>query len=317
MRAASRDDRVAVVLITYNAAARVPRALERLSALPEQPALVVVDNASTDGTPDAIRRDFPHVRVIRLDRNLGAAGRNHGVAAVAAPYVAFAEDDSWYEPGALSTAADLLDRHPGVALINAHVRVGEDGRDEPLHREMVGTSVSDRPGRPGHRILSFLEGVSIVRRSAFLDVGGFDERLGLGGPEEHLAADLLTAGWDLRYVPEVGARHMPDHREPSPLVRRMGLRNALWFAWGRRPLRPALRWTAHLLGDSPANRATLLGIADALRGAPRVLRHRRPLPPDVERDVARLDPSRLHSEVRSYGRRRPRRGAARRAGRSV
>src|SRR3954470_8317028 len=190
------DPRCSVVMIVRNGGNRIARALGHLSGLPEQPPLVVVDNASTDDTVNLVRRRFPHVHVVQLDENLGAAGRNAGVAAAGTPYVAFAEDDSWYEPGALRRAADVLDRHADVALINAHVLVGEDARPEPLHRDMVDTPVPDRPDLPGHRILSFLEGVSIVRREAFEAVGGFARELGLGGPEEHVAADLLERGWE-------------------------------------------------------------------------------------------------------------------------
>jgi GT2 family glycosyltransferase len=297
------DRRIAVVLITLNGRRRIGRTLERLRALGDAAEIVVVDNGSTDGTPDAMRRAFPDVRVIALPENRGAAGRNVGVAEVEAPYVAFAEDDSWYEPGALRAAADLLDAHPEIGLVNAHVLVGEDGRPEPLHGDMVDTAVTERrPGLPGHRILSFLEGASIVRRAAFESAGGFDARLLVGGPEEHLAADLLAAGWELRYVPSIRARHVPDHGQPSSLVRRLGLRNTLWFAWSRRPLRPALRWTIHVLRSSPPNAATALGVLGALRWLPRVLRERRPLPAEVEADMAALDDSKIASAARSYGR---------------
>jgi GT2 family glycosyltransferase len=222
------DPRVAVVVIVRNGVARIARALERLAGLPERPAIVVVDNASTDGTPELVARRFPEVELVRLEENRGAAARNAGVERVTAPYVAFAEDDSWYEPGALRAAADILDAHPEVVLVNAHVLVGEPARPDPLHADMVGTPVPERrPGLPGHRVLSFMEGASIVRRSAFVAVGGFDERMGIGGPEEHLAADLLAAGGELRYVPEIRARHLPDHGAPSPQVRRLGLRNTL------------------------------------------------------------------------------------------
>ena len=296
------DGRVAVVMITRNARARLGRSLARLTRLPEAPDVLVVDNASSDGTPDVIRRRFPGVRVFELAENLGAAARNVGVEHVDAPYVAFAEDDSWYEPGALAAAADQLDAHPEVALINAHVLVGAEGRPEPLHADMVATPVPERrAGLPGHRILSFLEGVSVVRREAFSAVGGFDRRLGSAGPEEHLAADLLARGWELRYVPCVRARHVPDHRTPSAEMRRHGIRNTLWFAWTRRPPGPALHWTAHVVLSSPVNRATVLGVLDALRWLPRALVGRRPLPPAIEVDMARLDHQKMHSSARSYG----------------
>ncbi|HEU4656212.1 MAG TPA: glycosyltransferase [Capillimicrobium sp.] len=309
------DPRVAVVIIVRDGRARLERTLERLTALPERPPVIVVDNASSDGTVAAVRSRFPEIRVIELGENRGAAGRNAGVAAAEAPYVAFAEDDSWYEPGALRAAADVLDAHPAIALVNAHVEVGEERRPDPLHDDMVGTPLPDDGRLPGHRILSFLEGVSIVRREAFLSVGGFDPRLGVGGPEEHLAADLLAAGWQLRYVPAVRARHVPQHGTPPERVRRLGLRNALWFAWTRRPAPVALRWTVHLLRDSPRSWATAGGLLDALRWLPRLPLERRPLPPAVERDMALLDGPKMASAARRYGRPRPRprprrRGAA-------
>jgi GT2 family glycosyltransferase len=216
------------------------------------------------------------------------------------PYVAFAEDDSWYAPGALTRAADILDAHPSVGLLQAHVLVGHEQRPDPLHADMVGTPVQDAPDVPGHPILSFLEGACIVRRDAFLAAGGFDRRLFVGGVEEHLAADLLSAGWRLRYVPEIVAFHCPDHGQPSAYVRRLGVRNTLWFAWRRRPLRPALRWTAHVLGQSGLNRITASGFGLAVLGLPRILRRRRPLPPQVERDMALLDEPKRRSKARDY-----------------
>ncbi len=301
-QAAGVNPRVTVVLLTRNGRARLPRSLGHLTALPERPHVLLVDNGSTDGTPGAVRADFPGVEVLELGANRGAAGRNAGVEAARTPYVAFAEDDSWYAPGALDRAADLLDAHGRLGLIAAHTLVGEDERPDPLHEDMVDTPLADEPGLPGHPILSFLEGVSVVRRDAYLGAGGYDPRLFVGGPEEHLAAELLRRGWRLRYVPEVVARHVPDHGAPDPVVRRLGLRNTLWFAWLRRPVRPALRWSAHVVAGSPRDRWTLLGVLDALRGLPWVLRERRPLPADVEAQLALLDAPKRRSSARDYGR---------------
>lgn len=289
-----------VVLLTHDGRGRIERALERLTALPERPPVIVVDNASSDGTPAAVRAGFPDVCVLELAANRGAAGRNAGVAAARTPYVAFAEDDSWYEPGALGVAADLLDAHPTVGLLAAHTLVGADRRPDPIHADMVDTPLTDEPGLPGHPILSFLEGTSIVRRAAFRQADGFDPRVSLGGPEEHLAAELLRRGWRLRYVPDVVARHVPDHGTPSETIRRLGLRNTLWFAWLRRPVGPALRWSRHVLATSPRNRTTLLALLDALRGLPWVLRERRPLPHEVEAQMALLDAPKRRSAARRY-----------------
>jgi GT2 family glycosyltransferase len=73
------DPRVAIVVLTHNRRQEVLRSLKLHTALPEQPKIIVVDNASTDGTACAVREQFPQVDVVPAGRNLGAAGRNLGV----------------------------------------------------------------------------------------------------------------------------------------------------------------------------------------------------------------------------------------------
>lgn len=92
-------NRVSVVVITHNRRGELCRTLRRLSALRERPPVIVADNGSTDGTAAAVRREFPHVTLLDCGANLGAVARNHGVARVTTPYVAFGDDDCWWEPG--------------------------------------------------------------------------------------------------------------------------------------------------------------------------------------------------------------------------
>ena len=87
--------KVSVVVLTYNRREEVLRTLTHLAALAERPPIIVVDNASSDGTAQAVARTFPHVEVLRQSRNLGAAGRNAGVERAGTPYVAFSDDDTW------------------------------------------------------------------------------------------------------------------------------------------------------------------------------------------------------------------------------
>src|SRR3954447_17132804 len=99
------DSRVGVVVITHQRCAEALAAVGRLVELPERPPVVLVDNGSTDGTADAVRARCPSVDVVALPRNLGAVGRNVGVRRLTTPYVAFCDDDTWWDPGALRRAA--------------------------------------------------------------------------------------------------------------------------------------------------------------------------------------------------------------------
>src|SRR5205807_7353355 len=99
--------------------------------------------------------------------------RNVGAHAVTAPYVAFADDDSWWAPGALTHAAGLFDRHPELALIAARILVGPRQSLDPTCVTMAQSPVLAAPGQPGPSILGFLACGAVVRRSAFLAVGGF------------------------------------------------------------------------------------------------------------------------------------------------
>ncbi len=297
---AGPDPRIGVVVITWNRRAEALRALERLRELPERPRVVLVDNASTDGTADAVRAEHPWVDLVVAEENLGAVGRNVGVRRLDTPYVAFCDDDTWWDPGSLRHAADVLDAHPRVAVLTARIVVEPRGTEDPIVAELRDSPVRGAPGLPGPALGSFLAGASVVRREAFLAAGGFHPRLWLGGEEELLAADLATAGWELCYVAELTVHHQASTVREHHRRRRDGIRNTLWFTWLRRPLRPMLRRTAELLTSVPRDRVSAAGVLAALRGLPWVLRERRPLPPHVEARFTALARAQRESRARRY-----------------
>ena len=193
----------AVVMITHNRANEVTRSLDHMRALGEARHIVLVDNASTDGTVAAIRRRFPGIDVVELTRNIGAAARNVGVARTSEPYVAFADDDTWWAAGSLARAAALLDRHPALAAVTGRVLVGDEGREDPTCAIMAASPLAAPAGFPGRRIIGFMAGAAMVRRSAFLAAGGFEPRLFLGHEEGLLALDLAVRGWQMAYAPAI------------------------------------------------------------------------------------------------------------------
>jgi GT2 family glycosyltransferase len=283
----ARDD-VAVVVITRDRADELLHTLARLAALPERPDVVVVDQGSGDGTAGRVRAAFPSVRVIELDDNRGAAGRTVGVEAVDAPYVAFCDDDSWWQPGALARGADILDRHPSVALVAGQVLLGDDERLDPACAEMSASPLQGA-ALPGRRVLGFIACGAIVRRSAFLAVGGFEPRLGLGAEEQLLAVDLAARGWQAVYCEELAAHHHPSGVRDVHARRAVQVRNELWFAWLRRDRRAALRRTLAAARVALRDTAARAGLRDALARGRWVLSARRQVPAWLEADLRRLD----------------------------
>jgi GT2 family glycosyltransferase len=288
----SGDPRIALVMITHNRRDEALASVDRLTRLPERPRIVVVDNASMDGTGEAVARRFPQVEMLPAGGNLGAAARNLGVRHVQTPYVALSDDDTWWAPGALAQAADLFDAQPRLGVAVARILVGSEEEEDSICAELERSPLPMEPGMPGPSLLGFMAGASVVRRSAFLAAGGFAPRFFLGGEEELLAIDLVAAGWWLCYVPRLLVHHHPSAQRDVVSRRWHLLRNALWSAWLRRPLSSAVRKTVHLLRTASWTRESWRGLTSAVAGLPWVLRHRRVIPPHVEHGLRLLEQQR-------------------------
>jgi GT2 family glycosyltransferase len=296
------DDRVSIVMLTHNRVEEVTSPLQHLLDLPERVQIVVVDNGSVDGTALALATRFPEIEVIRLQENVGAAARNIGIRRVRTPYVALCDDDTWWAPGSLTRAADLLDRHPRLAIITGRVLVRSEQREDETCARMAASPLPSHIGMPGSAILGFLAGASMIRRSAFLAVGGFEARFFIGGEESLVAVDLAAAGWAMAYIPDVVIHHHPSARRDSLARRRLLIRNHLWFTWLRRPGRTALRETCRSIPRVLRDPVLRQGLAQALAGLPWILRYRRVVPAHVEaalRQVEGQSSSRIRTEAKA------------------
>lgn len=278
---------ISVVIITRGRNVELATTIGHLTALPERPSIVVVDNHGEIPVPPF--PDEPRVTVVRAGRNLGAAGRNLGVSLVSSRYVAFCDDDSWWAPGALAEAAEVLDQHPGIGVLVARVLVGPEEREDPICAQLASSPLPRPPNLPGPSVLGFLACGAVVRRQAFLEAGGFDERLGVGGEEDLLALNLASRGWELVYLDRLVAHHHPSSRREVGVRRRGEVRNALWTAWLRRPLGSALAVSVPVVRQAAATPEGRSGLLTALEGMAWVLRERRVVSPVVAARLALLD----------------------------
>jgi GT2 family glycosyltransferase len=270
---------VTVVVITRDREQDLRRSLPRH---PPQP-VVLVDNGSSDASAEVAREHG--AEVVELGRNAGSAGRTIGVERARTPYVAFADDDSWWASGSLARAAEVFAAYPRLGLLAAQVRVGPEETLDPVCEQMAVSPLTSPRAVPGPPVLGFVACGAVVRRDAYLEVGGFSPRYGVGGEEELLALDLAAAGWDLAYVHDVVAHHWPSPSRNPRLRRITQVRNQLWTTALRRPL-PVV---GRALVDAARTDEGRAGLRRAARELPWLLRSRRVLPAVVEEQVRKLE----------------------------
>ncbi|HET9315641.1 MAG TPA: glycosyltransferase family 2 protein [Vicinamibacteria bacterium] len=221
--------RVSAVVVSFEARDDLAACLASLDAH-GGPGLevVVVDNASTDGSANLVARSHPQARLVRNPRNAGF-GRacNQGAAAAGAPYVLFLNPDARLTPGALDALVRVLDDEPGVGIVGPRT-VNDDGTPQLSFGPALGLLAEWRQRRlvrgvrkrdPG--ILRRVEAMTtaagepdwvsgsclLIRRSAFEQVGGFDEAFFLYEEDVDLCVRVRAAGWRVRFEPRAVVQH--------------------------------------------------------------------------------------------------------------
>ena len=222
--------RLSIVIVNYNGREHLENCLRSLAEHPVVTTheIIVVDNASTDGSVQALRR-HPGVRVVALDQNVGfSRGNNAGIRASGGELVLLLNNDTLVPGGALDTLVARLDAHPqaaaaGPRLIDAEGRaelsfgpmispVGELRQKTimALHARGFGpvSQWVERATRTEH----FVDWVSgaclLVRRDVADRVGLLDERFFLYTEDVDFCASVRAAGWKVLFTPAAEVVHL-------------------------------------------------------------------------------------------------------------
>jgi GT2 family glycosyltransferase/glycosyltransferase involved in cell wall biosynthesis len=205
--------RVSVVVVNYRGAEDTTACLEGLRDLDyEDLEVIVVDNASGDGSAEVLTARFPDARVLALAENTGfAGGCNHGVAQATGQYVAFLNNDARPDPGWLRAAVDTLYADTSIACVASKVLDWEGetvdfvdaamsfyGHAFKLHVGAPDSSIPDKAAD-----VLFASGAAMVMPTdVFQRVGGFDPRYFMFFEDVDLGWRLWLYGYRVRYVPE-------------------------------------------------------------------------------------------------------------------
>jgi len=221
-----------LIMLSFNTRDLLRASLTRLQEVSAEvdSEIIVVDNASHDGSADMVAAEFPQIRLIRAPHNLGFAGGNNlGHAAARGEFLVLVNSDAFIEPGALRRGLARMRRRPEVGLAGG-LLVGKDQRPEPSARRfpsplndflsLTGLAALyphsrffgrfDRtwanPLNPAE--VDWVPGAfCIIRRAALATVGFFDERFFLYYEEVDLCRRLRAAGWSVWYWPDLKAVH--------------------------------------------------------------------------------------------------------------
>ncbi|WP_156685699.1 glycosyltransferase family 2 protein [Mycobacterium sp. Marseille-P9652] len=270
-------DVLPVVTVTYSPGPHLERFLASLSLATDRPVSVLLaDNGSTDGTPQTAVERYPNVRLFETGANLGyGTAVNRAVEQLdqgledAGDWVIVANPDVQWGPGSIDALLEAAARWPRAGALGPLIR-DPDGSVYPSARHLpslvrggmhavVGPfwkrnpwSAAYRQERlePSERPVGWLSGSCLlVRRSAFSQVGGFDERYFMYMEDVDLDDRLGRAGWQSVYVPTAEVLHHKGHstgHDPASHLAAHHRSTYLFLAdrhggWWRAPLRWTLR----------------------------------------------------------------------------
>ena len=267
------SERVTAVVVNWNAGTHLTRCVEGLLAQQDVALhVVVVDNASSDGSLELLAQYGNAVRVVQTGANLGfGRGANRGVMASEGDYVLVLNPDVALASDAVRLMVDFLDTHPQVGIVgprlkdsNGHVQAScgsvprladEICRKFLLH--LVFPLFKFRRWRPSKpEAVAWVTGACFVARRKTLDaVGGLDEAIFMYYEDVDLGLRVNRAGWQVMYVPAAEGTHIGGESSKQALMQMLVVseasyayfikkhlgRVAAWLLMGLRPVEMVLR----------------------------------------------------------------------------
>jgi N-acetylglucosaminyl-diphospho-decaprenol L-rhamnosyltransferase len=203
-----------VVIPTWRGRDLIARCLSALRADPSPKRVIVVDNASGDGTAELVRADFPEATLVQLPENVGF-GRavNAGVDAGGGDAIVLLNNDVLVEPGFVEAIVAPLER-PRVGMVAGLTTIPDtdlvDGFGIELDRALAAYNRARGAGvgTPAGRLAMPSGGAAAYRREAWEAAGGFDEALFAYGEDVDLGLRLRALGWEAAEAPAARGVHL-------------------------------------------------------------------------------------------------------------
>ncbi len=238
---------VAVLIVNFNSGPLLGECLRHVCAQTRRPErVIVVDNASNDGSADWAECDYPGVAVVRLESNQGFAAANNLAARQAGEvdWLALLNPDAFPKPDWLERLLAATDRHPecasfGSRLLDANDPGRLDGTGDVYHvsglawRRDHGWPVISGADEAGE-IFAPCAAAALYRRDAFLEAGGFDEDSRMSIWDSGCGCSVIGVATFRTPWSDTSGRRSPDDAARSRFITAI----AIWFGLGARTCRP-------------------------------------------------------------------------------
>jgi N-acetylglucosaminyl-diphospho-decaprenol L-rhamnosyltransferase len=246
---------VTVVVVSYQTRDLLRRCLSSLHGDVARgfATVVVVDNGSTDHSPQMVRDEFPWSKLVTGFGNLGyGAAVNLGAQGCTTRWLAAANADIELVPGTLSNLVEIAERHPGAAAFAPRLELPSGGTQRSTYRfprasdRLLSVFGAHRFSKtaarrmeygaywsPASRNVDWVAGAFMLfRKEAFDAVGGFDDTQWMYSEDMDICWRLARSHWDTRYVAETTVRHVDEGAVGVAFAgRSQTLKLAAHFAW--------------------------------------------------------------------------------------
>lgn len=247
---------VTIVIVSYNCRQALQTCLLTLTSAGDPPPILVVDNASSDGTAEMIAADFPTVRLIQNAKNHGfAMACNQGIRASASDFILLLNPDTMLKPATLQKLTDIMRAQPTIGACGPRV-LNTDGSLQSSCRRFptLGAMVCDELGLgrlfPHSRFAKYrmngwehdktrdvdqlMGSCLLLRRTMLEHIGLLDERFFLYFEEVDLCLRLWRTGWRAVFVADATVTHLGGESSNTDPRNSLGHRYSSLFAFYRK-----------------------------------------------------------------------------------
>ncbi len=247
---------ISILIISFNTRDLTLRCLESVFACADgfDLEVIVVDNASADGSPQAIEQQFPQVKLIRNPTNAGFGAANNIAMAAAHPSADFfllLNSDAFLSPGALKAMMSILEAQPAVGLVGPRLEYAPGKLQQSVYyfpspgrawlESLWITAIA--PVRCGWDDLRHwphdsdwlcpwvIGACMLVRRKVYTQVGGFDEAMFMYAEETDWQKRIANAGWKIAFTHRAVVAHLggASSANSKPKISRMALESHNYF----------------------------------------------------------------------------------------